>query len=335
MTEYQPPAGFTPGGIVVYTPPAELPFEVEPAPTEGSTNPISAGAVFEALAEKEPTIEPPLAVPEGKVLNGNKVWIDFTEWVTAALEEINPVDPEEPAPEEIDLSLYLTKTEVGPAIDTPLALTPQVATLFSAFSYSFLKTTFKLANDEDADFVVLGCPERCVITFTDTHVVINWIPTAIGQFFVFFGVNNGGFLHQVSTLKITVTAAPFIIPEGELVLASAAITAGMLINIWDDGGIPKVRPALANSLSTIAHAFATTSVAAGESLVPKLFGVNALQTGLTTGERLFLSWIVPGGVSNVGPDADSGFVMQPVARAISSTQYILDIDQELLRAEEE
>ena len=330
---YEPPQNFEPAGDVTITPPAELPFDVDTVPTEGSSNAITSGAVFVGLANKEGKIVPPSVDPEKYVLNGRKEWANLTTLVTDIVADMDlgmgGGGGEEPP-------TYVTQAnldaEFGVQLTGALNLTPVTATRYASYSQTIARSVFSMTGG-NASLTLVSAPAGCVVVIGETNVTIAWVPVMSGEHYVVFWLSNAKKLGRPASLKITVAAGETITPIGDLVLTTASIAAGMLVNIYNDAGTKKMRPALATAVGTIAVAFVTQNAAAGGQLVPKYSGnVNPYFTGLTPGKRYFLSTTTPGGISEFGPAASSGHVWQPVGRAISSTELLLDIDEHIIRS---
>jgi hypothetical protein len=330
IEQYIPPQGFEPAGNVTNTPPAELPFSVDETPTQNSGNPITSGAVYDALADKQDKITAPSSNPETKVLDGNFTFVDLAEKVEAI---VNGMDLGTGPGEETET--HVTQAELddalGLSITAPINLTAQTATRYSTYTQTIARSVFSLSTG-NAAVSLLSAPAGCAVVIGESNVTITWTPISTGEHYIQFWVSNGAIQGQPASLKITVTASATITPIDDLVLAAAPLSAGMLVNIYDDNGTPKMRPAIATALGTIAHAFVTGNVAAGETLVPKYLGVNPHLTGLQIGKRYFLSTTTPGGVELFGPAEGTGHVWQPVGVAISETELNLDIDEEIVRS---
>lgn len=110
-------------------------------------------------------------------------------------------------------------------------------------------------------------------------------------------------------------------------IASEALSAGDLINIWLNSSTPSVRKAdasAANAGKTV-DGFVKSSVASGATAqvyVSRGILVTGL-TGLTAGSTYFLSGSTPGGVTATRPTT-SGHTVQIVGKAYSSSALYLD-----------
>lgn len=323
-----PPPGFQSEGSVIINPGGEgedgsgTPITVDSAPTQGSSNAVSSGGVYDRLEDKEDKIAPVTENPGDYVLVGNKTWQNLSTLVEGIVEglDLGGGGEEVAVPEE-----YLTEDELdavlGDDITAPLNLTPVSAAVYEELSYTIARSVFA------GDVSLMSAPAGAVVEIGETNVVITWVPIFKGDHYVVFWVGNGKKLGRPASLKISVLPAETVVPIGDTVLIASSISAGMLINIYDDGGTPKIRPALATEVGRRAMAFVTQNGASGQTIVPKFNGnVNPYFTGLLPGTLYFLSWTVPGGISPFGPDADSGYLWQPVGVAISTTDLLLDIN---------
>jgi hypothetical protein len=304
------------------------PIVIDSAPTQGSGNAVSSGGVFEALEGKEDAIATVQDNPTNFFLAGNKTWLNLSTAVEAIVNEMDLGGGT--APEEIPAE-YITETEleafVGDDITAPLNLTPTTAAVYEAFSHSIARSVFS------GNVSLMSAPAGCTVTIGESNVTIEWVPVFKGDHYVVFWVGNGQKLGQPSSLKISVQPAETIVPVGDTVLVSSSVSAGMLVNIYNDGGTPKIRPALGTATDRIAHAFVMGNAASGQTLVPLFTGhTNPYFTGLIPGTMYFLSWTNPGQIVAVGPDANSGYVWQPVGVAISTTELLFDPKNHVLRS---
>lgn len=320
----QLPPGYQNGGTVTIDAPTQSTgVVVDNAIVPGSTNAVSGGAVAEAIAN--------FVLGGGtnaQVILGDGTKANLNEAISAILAGMGLGDGT-----AVDLSDYVTEGKLtealGLGITAPLTLPAQTATRYATYTQSISRASFSLSTGNAAVSLV-AAPAGCNVVIDTSTVAISWVPTFAGAHYVVFWVNNGKVRGQIASLKITVTAGATITPVGDLVQVGSSLAAGMLVNIYDDNGTPKMRPAIATALGTKAHAFVTGNAAAGGELVPKYEGVNPHFTGLQTGKRYFLSATVPGGISLIGPAQGSGHVWQPVGVAISETELLLDIDDEIV-----
>lgn len=123
-----------------------------------------------------------------------------------------------------------------------------------------------------------------------------------------------------ATGKLDVSLLPTGLgPDVKVLLASEALTAGHMVNIWDNSGITNVRKADAAASGKEANGFVLNSYASGASATVYLRGSNTLFSGLTGGRRYYLSETSPGNITLTPPNA-TGNVVQYVGRSLSTTE---------------
>ncbi|MCA0231613.1 MAG: hypothetical protein LCH91_14165 [Bacteroidetes bacterium] len=330
--QYPPPGFQSEGGVTIgseggSTNPGSGNVTVDNYPTEGSGNAVSSGGVYERLGQKEDAIAPVETNPTSYVFVGNKTWLLLDSIVEQIVNNLIGTGGEtggETPPEYItELGL---QGILGEAITAPITLTPATTSVYEAFSYSINLSVF-----EGGTVTLVSAPPGAEISIDETEILIAWSPTHKGDHYIVFWVGNGKLLGRVASMKITVLPAETVVPIGDTVLIASSIAAGMLVNIYNDGGVPKIRPAIATEVGRRAMAFVTQNGAGGQTIVPKFMGTNPYFTGLVPGTMYFLSWTTPGQISPVGPDSGSGYLWQPVGVAISSTELELDIKNHIVR----
>lgn len=99
--------------------------------------------------------------------------------------------------------------------------------------------------------------------------------------------------------------------------ASAAISAGMLVNIYSNAGVMSIRPADSSATGSKADGYATEAISSGSTGTVNL-GPGAITglSGLTVGSDYYLGTV---GVATVTPPATAGNVVQYVGKAVSAT----------------
>jgi len=100
------------------------------------------------------------------------------------------------------------------------------------------------------------------------------------------------------------------------ITASEALSAGDLVNIWDDTGAFKVRKADATTAGKEAHGFVLSAVSSGANATVYFESSNTGKTGLSPGKQ-YLS-TTAGGCTTTAPSG-SGNVVQIVGIATSSS----------------
>ena len=105
-----------------------------------------------------------------------------------------------------------------------------------------------------------------------------------------------------------------------IVQASEDLTAGDFVNLFDDGGTIKARKASATTSGKEAVGFVLKSAVLGTIVPIQMAGVNDQLTGLSTGDRYYLSAL--GGETTSTPPSTSGNVVQYVGNAISASRIV-------------
>lgn len=106
--------------------------------------------------------------------------------------------------------------------------------------------------------------------------------------------------------------------------ADIAITAGQMVNLYNNAGNLRARLADATLPATFACGVAMTSAAIGEQF--EMYWLRGLVNtigGMTVGTLYWLS-TVPGSIQNIAP-AVPGQIQQPVGVALTSSQLLMDI----------
>lgn len=106
-------------------------------------------------------------------------------------------------------------------------------------------------------------------------------------------------------------------PDTATLVASETLAAGDFVNIWNDGGTPKARKAIAED-SKLADGFVLDGVAATNNALVYFEGRNTAVSGLTPGTIYFLSDSAAGTVTATAPTASNKHV-QRIGKAYSAT----------------
>lgn len=129
---------------------------------------------------------------------------------------------------------------------------------------------------------------------------------------------------NVSVTGTGTTASPYTISSTAsggvttvTATASATISAGMLVNFYNNAGALDARPADNSAAGSEANGFATAGVTNGASGTFTLGGIITGLSGLTIGATYFLGTV--GGITTTAPTA-AGTNLQVVGKAISATQ---------------
>jgi hypothetical protein len=118
---------------------------------------------------------------------------------------------------------------------------------------------------------------------------------------------------------IDVTVLPTGVgPETKTILASEALTAGNLVNIYNNAGTANCRKADASAASAgkIAHGFVLANVSNGANATVYLAGINNQLSGMTVGDE----YLSTAGAVVSTPATTSGYTSQKVGVAISATE---------------
>lgn len=101
-------------------------------------------------------------------------------------------------------------------------------------------------------------------------------------------------------------------------VASEALSAGDVVNVWLDTGTAKMRKADPTAEGKEATGFVTSAVASGVSGTMFFEGRVTGKSGLTIGSRYYLDTATPGGITLTAPTT-AGNVVQFVGTAVSAT----------------
>jgi hypothetical protein len=109
-------------------------------------------------------------------------------------------------------------------------------------------------------------------------------------------------------------------PDVKVLVASEALSAGNLVNVWDDGGTEKVRKADATAEGKEANGFVLAGVLLGGNASVYLEGTITGLAGLTRGARYALATTAGGVVLATAAPSTAGNVAQVVGVALSATE---------------
>jgi predicted small secreted protein len=102
------------------------------------------------------------------------------------------------------------------------------------------------------------------------------------------------------------------------IVSSENIAAGDFVNIYDNGGTPTIRKAIADGTGKTADGFVLNGVTSPAAGLVYFEGKNTAKSGLTIGAKYFLSSTVAGGVTTTAPNG-AGQEVQSIGKAISAT----------------
>lgn len=114
------------------------------------------------------------------------------------------------------------------------------------------------------------------------------------------------------------------------VVASEALAAGDLVNVYNNAGVANVRKADANAAGKEAHGFVLAAVSASASATVYFEGSDTQMTGMTPGVQ-FLSATTPGKTAATAPTG-AGKVVQRVGFATSATSLNFDAGDAIVLA---
>lgn len=138
------------------------------------------------------------------------------------------------------------------------------------------------------------------------------------------GVGDAGKIPALdSTGKLDSSMMPVGIgAETDIIPASENLAAGDLINIWSSASTVKCRKADGSTSGKQADGFVLAAVTSGSNAtVYRVSQLNNQKTGMTPGNKQFLSVTVPGGTQETAPTG-TGQTVQIVGSARSATELI-------------
>lgn len=126
-----------------------------------------------------------------------------------------------------------------------------------------------------------------------------------------------------------------VLPSGigatvKVAASSENLSAGDLVNLWDDGGTVKVRKADASN-GRRAHGFVIASTTSPANATVYLDGTITGLTGLTPGAPYYLSGSSAGDIVSTAPST-SGYISQEVGIALSATEIVFEEQQPITLA---
>lgn len=113
--------------------------------------------------------------------------------------------------------------------------------------------------------------------------------------------------------------------------ASEALSAGDVVNIWDDVGTARVRKADATAPDKEAVGFVNAAVSGGAAATVFFEGSISGKSGLTPGARQYLSDSTPGAITPT-PPTTAGHVVQFIGIAINTTSVSLEVGEPITLA---
>jgi hypothetical protein len=141
------------------------------------------------------------------------------------------------------------------------------------------------------------------------------------------GVANAGDIPALDdTGRLDITMMPVgVAAEAKDLPSSENLTAGNLVNIWNDAGTLKVRRADGTTAGKEANGFVLDSVTTPDTVTVHFEGTNTAVAGLTPGTWYYLS-TTPGGVTATPLEAN-GNLSQRVGKATAATELWLELGE--------
>lgn len=133
---------------------------------------------------------------------------------------------------------------------------------------------------------------------------------------------------NASGLIDTTMLSPAVGVETTDLVASEALAAGDIVNIWNDAGVAKARKADASDVSTQASGFVLSAYALNATAQVYLEGTNTALTGLTPGTSYFLSEVA-GAITATAP-ATASAIVQRVGRSHGTTKLSFEASQPII-----
>lgn len=145
------------------------------------------------------------------------------------------------------------------------------------------------------------------------------------------GAGDAGKLIQLDASgRIAVAMMPTGIgADTAAIIASEALAAGDLVNVWNNAAAFNCRKADANSAGKEAHGFVLTSVLSGASATVYFEGTNTAVSGLTPGVR-YLGIVA--GTSQAAAPTGTGKLVQTVGFAVGATALNFNVTAPIVLA---
>ena len=121
---------------------------------------------------------------------------------------------------------------------------------------------------------------------------------------------------------------PGVAPDVQTMIASEALVAGALVNIFNNAGAPNAQKADNATPTKEAHGFVLSAVASGGTATVYPSGLNTAVTGLTPGPAYLGA---AGAIASAGAST-AGQIYQAVGVAVSPTALQFDYTPSILRA---
>ncbi len=119
--------------------------------------------------------------------------------------------------------------------------------------------------------------------------------------------------------------------DSTTVIASENLSAGDVVNLWNNAGALNARKADGTATGKPVDGFVNSAVASGANATVFFEGTINSLAGLTVGSRYYLSGTTAGAVTAV-PVTGTGKVHQYVGKALSATVLTFEADEPILLA---
>jgi len=181
----------------------------------------------------------------------------------------------------------------------------------------FIKNSSGVLTEQPALTTSAGAGDAQAIPALNASGILD--PSIVNSVATSAGAGDSAKLPQLdSTGKLDSSFMPVGIgADTAVVVASEALAAGDLVNIWNNTGVANARKADASTTGKIADGFVLASVLISGNATVYFVGTNTQCTGLTPGQQ-YLSDTVPGKCTVTVPTG-SGHTVQPVGVALSAT----------------
>lgn len=150
--------------------------------------------------------------------------------------------------------------------------------------------------------------------------LVNGIPTAREALATSAGAVDAGKIAKLdSSGKLDPTFIPFGVgQETDTIIASEALAAGDIVNLWDNAGTINARKAVATAYATKGDAYVLAAVAALGVATVYFEGTLTGLVGLTPGAVYYLSETA-GGITST-PPSTIGSIVQKIGKAHGTTK---------------
>lgn len=140
------------------------------------------------------------------------------------------------------------------------------------------------------------------------------------------GVANDGDIPALDASgRLDVSMMPVGVgPDVKVCPSSENLTAGDMVNLYDNGGAINARKADATAVGKEANGYVLANVTSPANATVYFGMINTARSGMTVGATYYLS-TTPGGVTTTPPSA-SGNVVQEVGKALSATELEVTLE---------